>query len=97
MKISDVTAQVLADYARLDEPGEIELSELQRAKESAIALMMSYTGIDDINELDAHEDLTHALFVLVMDMFDNRNYLVDKKAINPAVQIILNLHSVNLL
>ena len=37
-------------------------------------------------------------FVLVADMFDNRNLQTDNKPVmNPAVRTILNLHSVNLL
>ena len=98
MKVSEVTVQDIVDNARLDEPTKIELKELARMKDSAIALIKSYTGLDE-EELDRYADITEALFVLVMDMFDNRNLLIDYKAanINPTVKTILNLHSVNLL
>lgn len=98
MKVSEVTVQDLAENGRLDEPTEIELKELARMKDSAVALITSYTGLEE-EDLDQYADITEALFVLVMDMFDNRNLLIDYKAtnINPTVKTILNLHSVNLL
>ena len=98
MKVSEVDAQSLAEYARLDDPGEIELKELERMKGSAVAMITAYTGLS-VEELDEHEDITQALYVLVMDMFDNRNLLIDYKStnLNPAVRTILNMHSVNLL
>ena len=44
------------------------------------------------------EDLTQALFVLVADMFDNRNMQSDKSVnVNKMVDRILGMHSVNLL
>lgn len=98
MKVSEVDAAVLAEYARIDDPSEIELSELSRMKDSAVAMATAYTGLSEA-ELDGHEDITQAIFVLVMDMFDNRNLLIDYKTtnINPAVKTILNMHAVNLL
>jgi NADH:ubiquinone oxidoreductase subunit C len=98
MRVSEVDEQVLAEYARLDDPSETELNELKRMRDSAVAMIVSYTGLEE-EKLDSYEDITQALFVLVMDMFDNRNLLVDYKNtnINPAVRTILNLHSVNLL
>lgn len=97
MKVSEVDAETLAEYVRLDDPGEIELKELDRMKGSAVAMITAYTGLK-AKELDEYEDITQALFVIVADMFDNRNLQTDNKAvINPAVKTILNLHSVNLL
>ena len=98
MKVSEVDVQDLAEYARLDDPGDIELKELERMKGSAVAMITAYTGLSE-EELDEHEDITQALFVLVMDMFDNRNLLIDYKStnLNPAVRTILSMHSVNLL
>lgn len=98
MKVSEVDATVLAEYARIDDPSEIELNELSRMKDSAVAMATAYTGLSE-EELDEYADITQAIFVLVMDMFDNRNLLIDYKAtnINPAVKTILNMHAVNLL
>lgn len=98
MKVSEVDASGLAKYARLDDPGEIELKELERMRESAVAMITAYTGLSE-EELDDYADITQVLFVLVMDMFDNRNLLIEYKStnLNPAVKTILNMHSANLL
>jgi hypothetical protein len=97
MKVSEVTIDDLVNFIRLDEPSEIETSELERMKDSAVAQIKAYTGLDD-EGLDKHVDLTQALFVIVADMFDNRNYQLEKAGgVNRMVMTILNSHSVNLL
>lgn len=98
MKISEVTTEYLTNYVRLDEPTEIELEELESMAINARAYIRSYTGLTD-EEIDQHEDITHAYLILVADMFDNRNLYIEGKAsnVNKAVDRILGLHSVNLL
>ena len=97
MKISEVSTEDLINFVRLDESGDIETAELIRMKDSAIAWIKAYTGLDD-KALDEYPDLTQALFVLVADMFDNRNFQLDKTGgVNKMVMTILNSHSVNLL
>ena len=97
MKVSEVDTKVLAEYLRLDDPEEIETKELGRMKQSAVAMITAYTGLKE-EKLDEYADITQALFVLVADMFDNRNLQTDNKPVmNPGVRTILNLHSVNLL
>ena len=98
MRISEVTLKDLTDYLRLDDPGDIEESEIERMKASAVIYMTEYTGLT-VDEMDQFEDMTQALFILVADMFDNRNLYIEGKAanVNKSVQTILGLHSVNLL
>ncbi len=98
MKVSEVTTEYLTNYVRLDEPTEIELEELESMAINARAYIRSYTGLSD-EEIDTHEDITHAYLILVADMFDNRNLYIEGKAsnVNKAVERILGLHSVNLL
>lgn len=98
MKISEVTEEILAEYARIDEPEEVELKELVDMKKRAVTWIKSYTGLNE-DELDQHEDITQALFLLVMDMFDNRNLYIEGKTsnVNKAVESILSMHSTNLL
>ena len=86
------------DYLRLDDPSEIEESEIERMKASAVSYMIEYTGLT-VDEMDQFEDMTQALFILVADMFDNRNLYIEGKAsnVNKSVQTILGLHSVNIL
>lgn len=97
MKVSEVTNIDLAKYIRLDDASDLELNELERMRSGAVAFIKSYTGLTD-EEVDEHEDITQVLFILVADMFDNRNYQMDSKSVvNPSVKSILNMHSVNLL
>lgn len=97
MKVSEVTNIDLAEYVRLDDASDLELNELEQMRSGAVAFIKSYTGLTD-EEVDEHEDITQVLFILVADMFDNRNYQIDSKSVvNPAVKSILNMHSVNLL
>lgn len=97
MKVSEVTVVELSNFLRLDEPNEIETAELERMRLSAISQIKAYTGLT-AEQIDEHEDITQAFFVVVADMFDNRNYQLEKNAgQNKMVETILNMHSVNLL
>ena len=98
MKINEVTTEDLVNYLRLDDPSYIEISEIERMKASAISYMKDYTGLSE-EQLNEHDDLTQALFILVADMFDNRNLYIEGKAnnINKSVECILGMHSINLL
>lgn len=97
MKVSEVTNIDLAKYVRLDDASDLELNELERMRSGAVAFIKSYTGLTD-EEVDEHEDITQVLFILVADMFDNRNYQMDSKSVvNPSVKSILDMHSVNLI
>ena len=46
---------------------------------------------------DAFEDLAIAAMVLVQDMYDRREYHIDKSNVNQVVESILGMHRVNLL
>lgn len=98
MKISEVTVQNLVDFLRIDDPVSIETDEISRMMSSAKAQIRSYTGLTD-DEIDEHEDLTQAFFIIVADMFDNRNLQLDYKSVarNKSVDQILGMHSINLL
>lgn len=98
MTVSEVTQRDLLDYLRIDDSNPIEENEVSSMYKSAIAYITAYTGLTE-SELDEHEDITQALFLLVADMFDNRNLYVDNKTStrNRAVESILNLHSVNII
>lgn len=98
MKVSEVTTQDITDYLRLDDANDIEIKEIDRMYVSAVAYITAFTGLKE-EELDEHEDITQALFLLIADMFDNRNLYTENKASNEnmAVKDILRMHSVNLL
>lgn len=97
MKISEVTVDNLADYLRIDEASDIEKNELSVMKTAATAYILSYTGLT-ADEADGFEDLTMALYVVVAEMFDNRN-LQTKNAVNENkfVKQLLGMHAKNYL
>ena len=98
MSISDITAAQVADYLRIDDPGELELSEIQMFMDSAKASIQSMTGLTQ-EEIDAMDDMVHPFFLLVSDQFDNRNGHIDSKqtTMNQSIMETIRRHSVNYL
>lgn len=93
MKVSEITAEHLADYLKLEAD---EQDMIQMFLSSAIAYVKSYTGLND-EEIDLHNDLVPVIYVLVSDIYENREYLVQQDKVNKLVQSILNMYSKNLL
>ena len=92
MKISELTPQIIAEYVHID-PDDLLLTPL---KEAAINYAVKYTG-HTVTELDAYEDVTIAVLLLISDFYDQRTSHTDKPVNNPAIETILSLHSVNYL
>lgn len=92
MKVSEITSENLVEYLRLDEEDDLLEEILTAAKH----YVQTYTGLKE-EEIDQHEDISHAVFVLCQDMHDNRAMYVDKSNVNKVVDTILGMHSVNLL
>lgn len=93
-KVSEITAQDVAEYLRLDEVDESELAMLNTMLGVAKQFIIDYTGQTD---LDEYQTFVDAVYVLCQDMWDNRTMYVDKLNLNKVVQAILGMHSVNLL
>lgn len=98
MKVSEITVKNLADYLKLDYSSlaEEEIIELAIFLQASQRFIADYTGLSD-DEIDNHETFVIAVYVLVQDMCDNRSYYVDKSNLNRVVEMILGMHSVNLL
>lgn len=98
MAVSDITVKNLADYLKLDYSSlaEEEILELAAFLNAAETFIVDYTGLT-LSQIDEHESLTVAIYVLVQDMYDNRTYYVDKNNLNRVVSMILDMHSINLL
>lgn len=96
MKVSEITNLDLAKYCRIDEPDEDDLKLLDVALAAAKSYVCGYTGLTEA-QLDEHDDIVIAVYVLCEDMYDNRALVVDKDTLNPTVVTILSLHSVNLI
>lgn len=93
-KVSDITAQDLAEYIRLIDYTNDDLQTLNNLLNVATTFILNYTGI---TEIDNYQDFVIVVFILVQDMWDNRTLYVDKNNLNKVVETILGMHSVNLL
>ena len=95
-KVSDITAESVAEYLRLDEVTDSEINTLAMLISIATSYIKSYTGIDDAG-IDKYPEFVIVVLILCQDMWDNRTMYVDSKDLNNTVQSILAMHSVNLL
>lgn len=95
-KVSDITAESVAEYLRLDEVSKDEKNTLTMLISVATSFIKSYTGLDDAG-VDKYHEFVIVVLILCQDMWDNRTMYVDSKDINNTVQSILAMHSVNLL
>ena len=93
-KVSDIKAESVAEYLRLDEVSEEEKKTLATLISIATSFIKNYTGIDD---LDKYPEFVIVVLILCQDMWDNRTMYVDSKDLNNTIQSILAMHSVNLL
>lgn len=95
-KVSDITAEIVAEYLRLDEVTDSEINTLAMLISIATSYIKSYTGLDDAG-VDKYPEFVIVVLILCQDMWDNRTMYVDSKDLNNTVQSILAMHSVNLL
>lgn len=96
MKVSEITVNHLIEYAREDITDVETVNLFTTILLSAKAFIKGYTGLSDA-QLDEHEDITMAVYVLVTEMYENRVYTVDKNNVNKVISSILDMHSINLL
>ena len=95
-KVSDITAESVAEYLRLDEVTDSDINTLAMLISIATSYIKSYTGLDDAG-VDKYPEFVIVVLILCQDMWDNRTMYVDSKDLNNTVQSILAMHSVNLL
>lgn len=95
MYIKDIPKTVIADYCGvvIDEEKE-QAALLDIFAEAAKAYLKGETGLDD-EGINKHEDLTVAFLVLTNEMYEKRDFTVDKTNLNPIAKQIIALHSVN--
>jgi N12 class adenine-specific DNA methylase len=94
MKISEITIVELKNYLHVYHTEDDNL--ISAILITSKAFVKNYTGLSNEN-LNISEDLTMAVFILASELYDNRSYTVDKTSVNPVIQTILDMHSVNLL
>lgn len=96
IKVSDIGYTQIAEYLRLNELTQDDITALNNLIDIAKAYIQQYTGLSSA-EIDNYSDLVIVVYVLVQDMYDNRTMYIDKNNVNRVVDSILNLHQVNLL
>lgn len=94
MRISDVTREYFKGYARIDWNHEDDF--IDAILLGGKAFVSNYTGLS-YDEIDNRDDIAIAYLVICNDMYTQRQYAVDKDKLNPVADLILNMHSVNLL
>ena len=94
MKISEITLKDIKDYLHVyhDEDDTL-ISAILTASRSFVK---NYTGLTN-ESLDSKDDLSMAVFILSSELYDNRAYTVENNNVNPVIEAILGMHSVNLL
>ena len=95
-KVSEITAQDIADYIRLDELTADEQNTLNNLLNISKSFISNYTGLAT-DDLDDYPDFVIVVLILCQDMWDNRTLYVDNENLNKVVDTILGMHSVNLL
>ncbi len=95
-KVSQITANDIAAYIRLDEVTQSDTNTLNNLLAVAVSFIVNYTGRTE-EELDDYPDFVIVVLILCQDMWDNRTLYVDKTNLNKVVETILGMHSVNLL
>jgi hypothetical protein len=97
-KVSEITAEDVANYIRED---EYEFAEMDTYLNIAKSYISNYTGIpvesdeEDAETLDSFADFVIVVYVLCQDMYDNRTMYVESGNINKVVQTILDMHTRN--
>lgn len=95
-KVSEITAQDVADYIRIAELTQDDENFITSTINVAKEYILNYTGIKS-DELDNYTDMIIVVFVLCQDMYDTRELYVDNSNLNKVVEGILGLHQRNLL
>jgi N12 class adenine-specific DNA methylase len=94
MKISSIKVADLKNYLHVYHNDDDTL--LQAILVASKAFVKNYTGLPQ-ESLDVSEDLSMVVYIISAELYDNRVYTVETDNINPVIQAILNMHSVNLL
>ena len=91
MKVSEITYREIAEYIRLTEVSEEDMSLLNNLINIAKAYLKENTGVEDLDEFN---DFVIVIFILCQDMYDNRTLYVDNTNMNKVVESIIGMHIV---
>jgi len=92
MKYSEITIAEVNEYLRVSDEDNL-INILLTASKSFVK---GYTGLS-VDQLDLNEDIPVVILCLCAEMYDNRQFTVSKKDVNPVIKTILDMYSINLL
>lgn len=95
MKISEVTADLIKQYAVIDIRDDDNLI-MDVFMPAAKAHIMEYTGLSEA-DIDSKDSLTAAYIALCAFLYDNRSMSVLNDKQNAVIRSFLDAHCVNLL
>lgn len=96
MKVSEIDANTIATYIRVDLTSETE-PFINMALDAAIEYCTTYTGLTK-EELDRYADIPMAVLALCAEFYDLRQFTASEVMnVNPTTEQILSSYSVNLL
>ena len=94
MRVSEIDEDYLVNYLKLDEPDDDDIKFAQTFLDAAKSFIRGETVLD-YEHIDAYEDITIAVFVLTLDMYDNRRLYVEKSNVNKVVDSIIYQYAEN--
>jgi Phage gp6-like head-tail connector protein len=94
MRFNEISLNDIKNYLHVYHAEDDKL--IEAILSASKAFVRNYTGLE-AERLNISEDLTIAVLILCSELYDNRVYTVENTNVNPAIQAILNMHSVNLL
>jgi uncharacterized phage protein (predicted DNA packaging) len=94
MKINEITLKDIKDYLHVYHAEDDQL--ITAILIASKSFVKNYTGLTS-ETLNSIDDLSMAVFILASELYDNRVYTVDNTNVNPVIEAILHMHSVNLL
>lgn len=94
MKYSELSINEVKEYLRIE--GDSENNTINIMFMASKSFVKGYTGLS-LDQLDQYEDLSLVVLCLCAEMYDNRQFTVDKDKVSPMILIILNLYSIDLL
>ena len=96
MVLSELTANDLAYYLRLEQDEGESDPMIQGILQAAVSAVLGYTGLS-AEEADALPELALAALIVGADLYEHRTMQVQSENVNPTAKTLMDMHRVNLL
>lgn len=96
MVLSELTANDLAYYLRLEQDEGESDPMIQGILHAAVSAVLGYTGLSS-EEADTLPELALAALIMGADLYEHRTMQVQSENVNPTAKTLMDMHRVNLL